>query len=368
MYYGTSPVSRVARPAKLLDRARFKHRIGAAASGIHNFIAGHLSAQTRASGYRVESEAWHRAWSTGFAIAMLIFVLPLMIVIIIALVLTQGNPFYRGIRLGKGGRQFHIYKFRTLIPAAAAATVDRVLPTDGSLTTPLGGFLRDVRLDELPQLINIIKGDMNVCGPRPVRPAIAFICAAEIPNYNGRFRVRPGMIGHPQVFMSHGTPKRIRSAYHRLLMKRPANVRGEISLVAITASSLLVKLGRKVVRRTRRLIAGRTALAPACPLGARIAFEGADHERHEARITRITDRFVYFECPIVLNDGSAMTARVSCRIRGGTKWRHALIAGDLKCIRRVTPSGAFLYVLKFEAQSDYSRHIILSYFLRRVVA
>jgi lipopolysaccharide/colanic/teichoic acid biosynthesis glycosyltransferase len=368
MYYDTSPVSRVATPAESRDRARLKHRIGAAASGINGFIAGHLSAQTRATGYLVECEAWHRAWNTGFAIAMLIFVLPLMIVITGALVVTQGNPFYRGIRLGKGGRKFHIYKFRTLVPAAAAATADRVLPTDGSLTTPLGGFLRDVRLDELPQLINIIKGDMNICGPRPVRPAIAFICAQQIPNYNARYRVRPGMIGHPQVFMSHGTLKRIRSAYHRLLMKRPANVLGELSLVAITVLSLLAKLGRKVIRRTRRLVAGRTVLAPACPLGARIAFECRDHACHEARITRITDRFVYFECPIVLDDESVMKARVSCRIRDGAKWRHALIAGDLKRIRRLAPSGAFLYVLKFEAQSDYSRHIVLSYFLRRVVA
>jgi lipopolysaccharide/colanic/teichoic acid biosynthesis glycosyltransferase len=368
MYYDTSPVSRVSTPAKALDRAHLKRRIGAAAAGINGFVAGHLSAQTRASGYHVESAAWHRAWNAGFAIGMLIFVLPLMLVITGALLVTQGNPFYRGIRLGKGGRQFYIYKFRTLVPAAAAATADRVLPTDGSLTTPLGGFLRDVRLDELPQLINVIRGDMNICGPRPVRPVIAFICAEQIPNYNARFRVRPGMIGHPQVFMSHGTPKRIRSAYHRLLLKRPANVLGELSLVAITVLSLLAKLGRKVIRRTRRLVAGRTVLAPACPLGARIAFECGDHERHEARITRITDRFVYFECPVVLDDDSVMKARVSCRIRGGAKWRHAVIAGDLKRVRRLAPSGVFLYVLKFEAQSDYSRHIILSYFLRRVVA
>jgi lipopolysaccharide/colanic/teichoic acid biosynthesis glycosyltransferase len=367
MYYDTSPVTRVSTPAKKLDRRGLKRRIAAAAAGINGFVAGHLSTQTRASGYRVESEAWHRAWNAGFAIAMLIFVLPLMLVVTGALVVTQGNPFYRGIRLGKGGRQFYIYKFRTLVPAAAAATADRVLPNGCSLTTPLGGFLRDVRLDELPQLINVIRGDMNICGPRPVRPAIAFICAQQIPNYNARFRVRPGMIGHPQVFMSHGTPKRIRSAYHRILLKRPANVLGELSLVAITVLSLLAKLGRKVVRRTRRLVVGRTVLAPACPLGARIAFQRGDHERHEARITRITGRFVYFECPVVL-DESAMKARVSCRIRGGAKWRHAVIAGDLKRVRHLAASGAFLYVLKFEAQSDYSRHIILSYFLRRVVA
>jgi lipopolysaccharide/colanic/teichoic acid biosynthesis glycosyltransferase len=368
MYYDTSPVSRASRPAKALPRARLRRRIGGAVSGINGFIAGHLSAQTRASGYRVKSEAWHRVWNAGFAIAMLIFVLPLMIVITGALVVTQGNPFYRGIRLGKGGRQFYIYKFRTLVPAAAAATADRVLPNDGSLTTPLGGFLRDVRLDELPQLLNVIRGDMNICGPRPVRPAIAFICAEQIPNYNARYRVRPGMIGHPQVFMSHGTPKRIRSAYHRLLLKRPANVLGELSLVSITVLSLLAKLGRKVVRRTRRLIAGRTVLAPACPPGARIAFECRGHERHEARITRITDRFVYFECPIALDDEASMKARVSCRIRGGAKWRHASIFGDLKRVRRLAPSRTFVYVLKFEAQSDYSRHIILTYFLRRVVA
>jgi lipopolysaccharide/colanic/teichoic acid biosynthesis glycosyltransferase len=368
MYYDTSPVSRVSTPAKALDRVRLRRRIGAAASGLNDFVADRLSANTRACGYRVENEAWHRAWNVGFAIAILIFVLPLMLVITGVLVVTQGNPFYRGVRLGRGGRQFNIYKFRTLVPAAATATADRVLPADGSLTTPLGGFLRDVRLDELPQLINVIRGDMNICGPRPVRPAIAFICAQQIPNYNVRYRVRPGMIGHPQVFMSHGTPKRIRSAYHWLLLKRPASILGELSLVAITGLSLLAKLGRKVVRRARRLVVGRTVLAPACPPGAKIALESGDQERHEARITRITDRFVYFECPVVLDDQAVLKARVSCRIRGGSKWRHARIAGDLKRVRQLAPSGGFLYVLKFEPQSDYSRHIVLSYFLRRVVA
>jgi lipopolysaccharide/colanic/teichoic acid biosynthesis glycosyltransferase len=355
-------------PARWPAPATLKRQLGATASGALRLVIDQLSARARASGYRVRNETRYRIWNACLALAILVIMLPLMAVITLALAVTQGNPFYRGIRLGKDRRVFHIYKFRTLVPEAATATATRVLRSDTSLTTPLGGFLRDVRLDELPQLINVIRGDMNLCGPRPVRPAIASICEVQIPNYGDRFRVRPGMIGHPQVFMSHGTPKRIRSAYHRILMRRPANVTCELALMAITVLSLLAKLGRKLGRRVRRLAFGPTGGLPACPDGAKIAFKDLGGEQHEALLKRVTDNYLYFESPVALADGATLDARVSCKIRGGAKWRHARIAGQPTRKRRETVDGRFLYVVRFDARSDYSRHVVLTYFLCRVVA
>lgn len=345
-----------------------ERQISGAVSGVQGFIANQLSARARATGYLVRNEARYRVWNASLALAILLVTLPLLVVITLALVVTQGSPFYRGVRLGKDRRTFQIYKFRTLVAAAATVTADRVLPSDGALTTRLGGFLRDVRLDELPQLINVIKGDMNIYGPRPVRPAIASLCEAQIPSYGERFRIRPGMIGHPQVFMSHGTPKRIRSAYHRILMRRPASIPSELALMAITVLSLLARLGRKLVRRTRRLILGRAASLPVCPAGAKVTFDDLAGEQHAARLNRITDHYLYFECPIVLDEESALNARISCRIRGGAKWRHARVTGQLKRIRREATAGPPLYTMRFDPQSGYSRHIVLTYFLRRVVA
>jgi lipopolysaccharide/colanic/teichoic acid biosynthesis glycosyltransferase len=365
---GDTRAAEVTVPVKLPDSARIERQIRAAVSGVQDVVVNQLSARARTTGYQVRNKARYRAWNASLALAILLVALPMLVVITLALVVTQGSPFYRGVRLGKDRRTFQIYKFRTLEAAAATMTADRVLPSDAPLTTPLGGFLRDVRLDELPQLVNVIKGDMNIYGPRPVRPAIASLCEDEIPHYGERFRIRPGMIAQPQVFMSHGTPKRIRSAYHRILMRRPASIPSELALIAITVLSLFGRLGRKLVRRTRRLVAGRAASMPACPAGAKVTFGNLAGEQHAARLIRITDHYLYFECPIVLDEESTMNARISCRIRGGAKWRHARVAGQLKRLRRDATAGPPLYTMRFDPQSGYSRHIVLTYFLRRVVA
>jgi lipopolysaccharide/colanic/teichoic acid biosynthesis glycosyltransferase len=340
------------------------------ASGGPTYLASYLSAHARNSGYLVTNETTYRFWNVAFALGMLLLALPLITATTIGLLLTQGSPFYRGVRIGKDRREFQLYKFRTLVSAAAAATADRVLPSDGSLTTPLGNFLRDTRIDELPQLLNVIRGDMNMFGPRPVRPAIASICAAQIPNYDDRFQVRPGVFGHPQIFMSHGTPKRIRSAYHRLLMKRPTNVGGEVAVILITVGSLLSKAWSKVSLRVRRLVRGRRRTPAVQPglRGASIVFDSKAGERYQVPIKRISDQAIRFELPVALNDAD-LTARLSCRVRGGAKWRHARVSGALQRVPSRNPGeGTFLYLLKFEPQSEYSRHVILSYLLRRVVA
>lgn len=198
----------------------------------------------------------YRAYNVVAALLILTGALPFLLVISLALLATQGREiFYGGPRLGKDLKIFRIYKFRTLNTAAAARiTGDRTLPSNSGLETPLGKFLRDTRLDELPQILNVLRGDMNLCGPRPVRPEIAAIERARIPGYDMRFTVKPGLVGPAQALMSHGTSKRIRALFNNTACRRPVSMKAELTLLSAigfavlrrSAAELYVKIRHKV--------------------------------------------------------------------------------------------------------------------------
>jgi lipopolysaccharide/colanic/teichoic acid biosynthesis glycosyltransferase len=136
--------------------------------------------------------------------SVLIVLLPLLALIAIAIALDSGRPvFYRGARVGRAGRLFWMYKFRTLKPDAE----DRLGPylgeelsrrTEAEMTR-IGRFLRSSHLDEVPQLWNVLRGDMAIVGPRPIRPAFFAELSREIPQYWQRLVVRPGVTGFAQT-------------------------------------------------------------------------------------------------------------------------------------------------------------------------
>ena len=130
--------------------------------------------------------------------------LPLLLLIGVALLITSGYPlFYHGERVGSGGQIFEMLKFRTLRRGAE----ERLGPYLGpelvertrAETTRLGRRLRAMQLDELPQLWNILRGDMSFVGPRPIRPRFFEQLAGELPAYWQRLVVRPGLTGFAQV-------------------------------------------------------------------------------------------------------------------------------------------------------------------------
>jgi lipopolysaccharide/colanic/teichoic acid biosynthesis glycosyltransferase len=129
---------------------------------------------------------------------------PVIAAIAVATRLTSGQPvLYRGERVGRYGVVFTMYKFRTLAPDAETRLGPYLGPELTRLTekelTPLGRVLRAMYLDELPQLINVVRGDMSLVGPRPVRPAFFDALREEIPQYWQRLVVRPGLTGFAQV-------------------------------------------------------------------------------------------------------------------------------------------------------------------------
>ena len=145
-----------------------------------------------------------RVLDVVLASVILMAALPLLLLIATALLLTSGTPlFYRGERVGKDGRFFEMLKFRTLKRGAEARLGPYLGPELAERTrvetTSLGRRLRAMQLDELPQLWNILRGDMSFVGPRPIRPRFFEQLAEELPAYWQRLVVRPGLTGFAQV-------------------------------------------------------------------------------------------------------------------------------------------------------------------------
>ena len=151
-----------------------------------------------------------RVLDVSLSALMLLVASPLIVLIALALLLTSGLPlFYRGRRVGRDGRIFEMLKFRTLRRGAE----ERLGPYLGpelvertrAETTRLGRRLRATQLDELPQLWNVLRGDMSLVGPRPIRPRFFEQLAAELPAYWQRLVVRPGLTGFAQMRRGYET-------------------------------------------------------------------------------------------------------------------------------------------------------------------
>jgi lipopolysaccharide/colanic/teichoic acid biosynthesis glycosyltransferase len=140
----------------------------------------------------------------------LLLLAPLAVVLVLMLAATSGLPLlYRGERIGKGGRVFTMFKFRTLRRGAEERLGHYLGPElverTRAETTPIGRWLRATQLDEIPQLWNVLRGDMSLVGPRPIRPRFFEELADEMPAYWQRLVVRPGLTGFAQVRREYET-------------------------------------------------------------------------------------------------------------------------------------------------------------------
>jgi lipopolysaccharide/colanic/teichoic acid biosynthesis glycosyltransferase len=178
----------------------------------------------------------------------LILLLPVAAMIAVGSLLTSGRPvFYRGERVGRGGQLFTMTKFRTLRPGAegrlghhlGAALVER---TEAEVTL-MGRWLRATQLDEIPQFWNVLKGDMSLVGPRPIRPRFFEELAAELPAYWQRLVVRPGLTGFAQVRRGYETSM-VEKLAHDLEWIADRSVRLYLRTLGATAWRVLRQLVR----------------------------------------------------------------------------------------------------------------------------
>jgi exopolysaccharide biosynthesis polyprenyl glycosylphosphotransferase len=140
-----------------------------------------------------------RAFDVLAASIGLLFVLPLLPLIAFLVWLTPGPIIYRQTRLGEAGRPFRIYKFRTMVADAEASGQPQWAADDDHRVTPVGRFLRRTHLDEIPQLWNVLRGDMSIVGPRPERPEFVAMLEKEMPFWSRRLLIKPGVTGWAQV-------------------------------------------------------------------------------------------------------------------------------------------------------------------------
>lgn len=138
------------------------------------------------------------------SLAILVALLPFLMLAMLAVWLDDHGPvFYRQVRVTKGGRHFHILKLRTMRINAEAGGAVWAAASD-SRVTRVGAFLRRSRLDELPQLFNVLKGDMSLVGPRPERPEFIDELAQQLPLYHERHAVKAGLTGWAQINYPYG--------------------------------------------------------------------------------------------------------------------------------------------------------------------
>ncbi|NOX87859.1 MAG: sugar transferase [Calditrichaeota bacterium] len=147
---------------------------------------------------------FRRVFDVFISLTLLILLFPLFIIVAIAIKLESPGPvLYSQQRLGINGKIFPVYKFRSMVQDAEKRSGPVWASKEDPRITKIGRFLRKTRIDELPQLLNVLKGDMSFIGPRPERPFFAHQFKKKIPFYMARLKTKPGITGLAQVTVGY---------------------------------------------------------------------------------------------------------------------------------------------------------------------
>lgn len=196
---------------------------------------------SRNDGLFIEQRLCKRCMDILFAGMGLLLSSPFFLIIAISIKATDGGPvFYKQERLTKDGKHFMIYKFRTMIQNAEKDGRPRLAGEKDDRILPIGRLLRATRLDELPQLINILRGEMSMVGPRPERPELAAVITSNIPEFEYRLKVKAGLTGYAQIYGKYNT-----TAYDKLKLDltyiRNYSLLLDLKLMLMTPKIMLMK-------------------------------------------------------------------------------------------------------------------------------
>lgn len=186
----------------------------------------------------LEQKLLKRILDVMVSLVILILASPIMVIAALCIHFYDGGPvFFKQKRLTLNGKEFYVYKFRSMIVDAEKDGVARLATEHDSRITPVGKLIRATRVDELPQLLNILKGDMSVVGPRPERPEIASEYEKDIPEFAFRLKAKAGLTGYAQIYGKYNT-----TAYDKL----------KLDLMYIESWSLLLDI--KLILETVKIV------------------------------------------------------------------------------------------------------------------
>lgn len=196
---------------------------------------------SRNTGLAIEQMFCKRLMDVVFSLLGLVISAPFFLLIAISIKLTDRGPvFYKQTRLTKDGKIFEIYKFRTMIQNAEKYSGAVLASEHDPRILLVGRLLRATRLDELPQIFNILKGEMSIVGPRPERPELAAEIEKEIPEFSYRLKVKAGLTGYAQVYGKYNT-----TSYDKLKLDltyiRNYSIFLDLKLIFMTPKIMLLK-------------------------------------------------------------------------------------------------------------------------------
>ena len=203
----------------------------------------------------------------GLGLIVLLPVWPVALgAIALAIRLSGPGPvLYRQARLGRDGREFQILKFRTMAPDAEERTGPVWATWNDARTTPVGRVLRRFHLDELPQAVNVLRGEMSLVGPRPERPALAARIERTVPGFSRRLSVRPGIAGLAQARAGFGIRARDKLRYDLCYIEAMGPWL-DLKLCVLSVWKALRPGHGRWRRRARRAVTGVAAEAGPDPL------------------------------------------------------------------------------------------------------
>ncbi len=189
----------------------------------------------------METRLMKRGLDLAVASVSLVIFSPVFAAVAVAIRLEGKGPiFYTQIRTGRDEKEFVIYKFRTMRTDAEELTGPVLAAENDPRITRIGHFLRATRLDELPQLWNVIRGEMSIVGPRPERPVFVEQLKQTIPNYHYRHNVKPGITGFAQIHGKYNTLPQDKLVYDLIYIQR-CSVITDLEIMLQTARILLIK-------------------------------------------------------------------------------------------------------------------------------
>ena len=186
------------------------------------------------------SQVTKRAFDVGFSLAVLVGLFPLLAFLAAAVKLTSRGPvLYRQERMGLDGQRFRMLKLRTMRVDAEAGTGPVWAAADDPRRIPFGAFLRRFSLDELPQFVNVLRGEMSVVGPRPERPVFVEQFRRTVPGYMLRHKVKSGVTGWAQVHGLRGNTSLEKRIEYDLEYIERWSLGLDLKIIALTVGRIL---------------------------------------------------------------------------------------------------------------------------------